>query len=146
MIEMLVTISIAAILLGVALPSYTNITATYRAKGAASDIYFSLIRARSEAARLNESITITPSASGWNAGWTVTGTDSSSNTITLLVQGASSGVSITGGPANIVYMSSGRIKGSTSPSFTVSSSNGKGEKRCVSIDLSGRPNVTSAAC
>lgn len=136
--ELLVVMGIVAILLGVALPSYTSLTATYRVKGVSSEIYLSLIRARSEAARLNQSITIAPkSTSNWKTGWTLKDTGSN----TLYSEDASSGVSITGGPTSIVYMSSGRIKGTTSPSFAIASSNGRGETRCVSVDPSGRPYV-----
>lgn len=142
LVELMVVLSIAAILLGLALPSYTNLTATYRVKSASSELYLSLIRARGEAARLNQSITVTPNASGWQAGWTVTDTGSN----TLYSEDASSGVSVSGGPTSLVYMSSGRIKGTTSPSFSIADATGHGEKRCVSVDLSGRPYVQGAAC
>lgn len=141
-IELMVTLSIVAILMTVAVPSYNNLIATSRVKSASSEIYLSLVRARSEAARLNQSVTITPNSSQWTAGWLIA--DGSSNT--LYSENATSNVLISGGPTSVTYMSSGRVKGTTAPSFSIAASNGHGEKRCVSVDLSGRPYVKAAQC
>lgn len=141
-IELLTTITVAAILMAIAVPSYSNLIATNRVKAAASEIFMSLIRARSEAAKLNRTVTLTPISSSWKKGWNIT----AGSTTPIFTVGESTNVSITGGPSSIVYMSSGRIQGSTSPAFAIAALDGQGEKRWVCVDLTGRPAVKTAAC
>jgi hypothetical protein len=45
----------------------------------------------------------------------------------------------------VVYLPNGRIKGSAAAAFSLSV-NGSLLHRCVRVDLSGRPNLTSQEC
>ena len=49
------------------------------------------------------------------------------------------------GPTSVIFLPSGRVKGSTEPSWDISIA-GQSQHRCVSLDLSGRPYQTSSAC
>src|SRR5215467_9534925 len=71
MTELGVTVTIAAILATIALPSFQGIIATQRARTYASALYASLSKARSEAITLNANVTVQPKAGGWNAGWQI---------------------------------------------------------------------------
>lgn len=82
LIEMAVTIAIAAILAAIAIPAYRSMTATNRVTGAVNAFASSLALARSEAIARGEQVAVCPSANatggnptcdkgGWQEGWIV---------------------------------------------------------------------------
>ena len=87
LIELLVVIVIAAILMGIAVPSYKNITTSYRISGEINGLLGDMQFARAEAVKEGQNVTIcastnatssAPTCSGtsWNGGWIVFPTSS----------------------------------------------------------------------
>jgi type IV fimbrial biogenesis protein FimT len=150
LIELLVVIGVIAILSTVATPSFIGIIAKHRAKATASDLHLALVKARSEALKRNVTVKINPNASGWAQGWTIQDENStgcsSSTPCVIESYPAPKGVAITGGPTNVEYQSSGRVKGSTAPSFLITSSSVATVQRCVAASTSGRPTVKEGTC
>lgn len=141
LIELLVTISIIGILSAIALPSFREFVDGQRIKTASFEVFSSLIYARSEAIKRNGDVAIIPASGGWQNGWTVAPVNGS----TLSQQAAYSGLTIAG-PAGITYNGGGRLKASATP-FAISSSTSTSiSPRCISIDLSGRPNSKMGNC
>lgn len=141
--ELLAVVTILAILATVAAPSFSELIASQRAKGAATDVFTALLRTRSEAIKRNTDVTLAPkTAGGWEGGWTVAHPVTAN--LMLLDHGGVRGGTITG-PAAVVYQPNGRIKGATAPSFDIRVS-GAAQGRCISVDLSGRPFQQSNAC
>lgn len=141
LIELLITISIIGILSSIALPSFREFVGGQRVKTASFEIFSSLAYARSEAIKRNAEVTVTPASGGWQNGWAMTAGGS-----TLNQQAAFSGVTITGPAVNIIYNGSGRLKASATPFSISSSTSASTSPRCISIDLSGRPNSKIGAC
>ncbi len=139
LIEMMLTLVVLGILTTLALPSFSNLVARHRTKSAATDLYVALVKARSEAVKRNAAVTLAPSAGGWQAGWQVL----DAGNIVLDAHEAAQGVTINGGPVNVVYQSSGRIVGNAAPVFMVSSLAASSYRQCVSASVSGRPYVKS---
>ena len=143
LIELMIVIAIIGILAALAVPSFSEMIGAQRIKGMSADLHVSLMRARSEAIKRNRDVTIAPvTANSWTSGWTIADPDNVGNFIEN--HGAVLSVTATG-PANIVYQSSGRINAAAAPEFNISAT-GTVTKRCVSIDLSGRPYVKPAVC
>ena len=137
LIEMMVTVSILAILLGVAVPSFQSFVANQKVKSASYDLSMALVAARSEAVKRNADITIAPeTVDDWVSGWTVKW-----GATTLLKQQALTGVTITKGPSTIVYKASGRPTAGSN--FEI---HGSSAIRCVKVDTSGIPSTQSVAC
>lgn len=136
----MITLAVAAILLGVGIPSFTDFIRNQELKTASSDVASMLLFARSEAIKRNATVLVTPHASGWQEGWTVTLNDAG-NTL-LGSQGKFSRATITSAATAITYGSSGRVVGAL-PSFTIS---GTGKVRCVRVTLTGIPNTEASAC
>src|SRR5262249_7815089 len=138
--------SITAILVGIAVPSFSAFTLQQRVKAAAGDLYLEMSKARSEAVRRNTNITVLPtnSVSGWQGGWGIQ--DPANSSGYLDSHAAVGGVTITTSATNIVYQGSGRIQGGSTLQFQISSGGTSATARCVQLDASGRPYLKAAAC
>jgi type IV fimbrial biogenesis protein FimT len=78
LIELMVTLSLVAILAMLAVPSFNGAIASNRLSSATNEVYISLVQAKSEAVRRGQRITVCASANGtscsndgngWNTGW-----------------------------------------------------------------------------
>ena len=138
--ELAVTVAVAAILTTVAVPSFSSLMASQRAKSTASELYVTLMRTRSEAIMRNANIQAAPTGSAWNQGWQIT--DQNGNALDN--HGAITGVTITG-PATLTFRPSGRVQAGAAQMFVVTSTLGASVSyECVSLSLNGRPYMTAA--
>lgn len=78
-IELMVVVSIVAVLAALAGPSFTPLMERWRVRSATEDLASTLYFARSEAIKRGGGITIAASG-GWNSGWKVTHTQDSITT------------------------------------------------------------------
>jgi type IV fimbrial biogenesis protein FimT len=141
--ELMAVVTIIAILGAMAAPSFSQLVASQRSKGVASDLFTSLTRARSEAIKRNAEVTLMPATAGnWQAGWRIPNPANSGNVLDN--HGPVPGITVNG-PANVVYLASGRLKNATAPSFQISAA-AVPQVRCVGVDLSGRPFQKMSAC
>jgi len=141
LVELMLALTVLGILASLALPSLSDLVKGQRVKTASSDVYASLIYARSEAIKRAADVTVVPNTTDWAAGWKVkdpSGTD-------LKVQDAIAGITVSPAAATITFRRDGRIGGTATVEFILSSSpaNAKVTARCVQISLSGRPNIRS---
>jgi len=145
LIEMMVTISIVAILLGAGVPSFSSFLISQRVKSAASEISSMLNFARSEAIKRNNNVVITQAPGGWQNGWTVTTTLSGVTTTIDQHEAFSSGVAITGTASNITYSGMGRLMAAAGQSFSIRSAP---PTKCVTVGItvSGMPNSKIVSC
>ena len=140
LIELMVTLTVLVIMLGIGVPSFKNFLATQRVKSTAFDMAAALLMARSEAVKRNTVITIAPvGGTDWTTGWTV-----KDSATTLMQQAATSGLRITANDDSLIYRGTGRVGATTS--FEVASTTNADAKRCVKVDLTGLPTTTTGAC
>jgi type IV fimbrial biogenesis protein FimT len=71
-IELMTVVAILAVFASLAAPSMADLLASTAVKGAQSDFYATLIRARSEAIKRRANATVAPIGADWTTGWTVT--------------------------------------------------------------------------
>ena len=148
LIEMLTVLTVVGILAMTAAPSFSPLIASKRAEAAATDLYISLVTARSEATKRNADATLAQKTGGWQLGWLVSVVDPSDAAATLIIDDhpATNGIAVAG-PTTVVYQSSGRVQGNTTPAFVVKAVHGSStEQRWVCVDLSGRPLAKASAC
>jgi type IV fimbrial biogenesis protein FimT len=142
LIELMIVVTLLAVMLGIGIPSFRGFIAGQRVKTIAYDFATALLVARSEAIKRNATVTIAPTGS-WVGGWTV----STGTTPTILAtQQPASNVTITTNPnptASVVYQGNGRIASSLTFQFSAS---GTDSVRCVSVNVSGVPNTTTTSC
>ncbi|HZN86573.1 MAG TPA: GspH/FimT family pseudopilin [Burkholderiales bacterium] len=139
--ELLIVMTVLAILVAAGLPSFGEFVRNQRLKTASFDLFSTLVVARSEAINRNASVTLAPVVAGnWSGGWTVT---AAGGTV-IRSQEAIPDITIAG-PDNLVYSGSGRLSGAVAQ-FSLTASGSNVVNRCISIDLSGRPVSKAAAC
>ena len=145
--ELMIVLTILAVLIGAGVPSFGEFIRNQRVKTASFDLFSSLVAARSEAIARNTSVTVTPtSTANWADGWTIRYVDATSgSTVTLRDQAAMPSLTITG-PTSLVYRGSGRLSGTATPQFSLTASGTTVVSRCINVDLSGRPVSKAAAC
>jgi type IV fimbrial biogenesis protein FimT len=147
--ELLITVVMTSVLAALATPSFRSFIAGQRIKTVSFDVMSTLTMARSEAIKRQLTVTVTPGTGGWMGGWTVTepggtalGTQSALKdlSISCFADGVASACSTA-----ISYASSGRLVGAARPAIQISSTD-TNSVRCISIDLSGRPNSKVGSC
>ena len=141
LIELMVVMTVMAIMLGIGIPAFREFTAAQRVKSVSYDLVASLLQARSEAVKRNATVTVTQGAGGWTDGWTV-----ATGGTTLATTAAANQVTIAPNPDTttaITYQGTGRI--ASTLRFQISGAN-TAAVRCVTITTSGVPNSTTASC
>lgn len=144
LIELIVVLTVAAVLMGIGIPSFREFTATQKVKGAAFDFAAALLLARSEAVKRNATVTMTQTGGSWSNGWTV-----ASGGTTLSTQGSLGTVDITpidpSTTTAVSYQGNGRLDPATTLSFEFATAHTK-QVRCLTIRSDGVPNTTSTSC
>ncbi len=138
LVELMIAISVLGILSAVALPSLTDLVRGQRVKSATSDVFASLIYARSEAIKRAADVRIVPNTPDWATGWRVQDTGGN----TLKVQDAIAGVTVSPAAATITFRRDGRLTAVATVEFVLSSPASTAiTARCVRLSPSGRPNI-----
>lgn len=138
LVELMIAIAVLGILSAVALPSLTNLVRGQRVKSATSDVFASLIYARSEAIKRAADVRIVPNTTDWAAGWRVQ--DAGGNN--LKIQDAIAGITVSPAAATITFRRDGRLTAVATVELILSSpDNAAITARCVRLSPSGRPNI-----
>ena len=143
--EVMIALAVLGVLAAVGLPAMRDLVIGGRIRSGASDLYESMLIARSEAIKRNTEVRVVPASSGWAGGWTVQ--IASSGTV-LRSRDATSGITMsTTASGSVCYKLDGRLSlGSpctaTVPRITSYSSEYPTiPARCVMLDASGRPSI-----
>jgi type IV fimbrial biogenesis protein FimT len=154
LVELMVTVAVMAILLGIAVPSFNEVMLGSKLSSFASSLSGSALLARSEAIKRNAPVTLCVSSTGtacgtgsWEQGWIVI-----SGATVLHSHGAlPSGLKVIESAAvdQIVFRPTG--VGATSATFTVCRATPSvgGQERVVTISATGRADIektTNGAC
>jgi type IV fimbrial biogenesis protein FimT len=146
-LEIMIVLTIAGILAAIAMPSFDNQIRLQRLKGASTELYLSLMFARSEAIKRNAKIDVRRNAAGWMEGWYVriqdTGEDlrvnEKLNNITLKCNINSDPAADTC-PLRVTFEGSGRPT-SIIEFRLYDDDRTEIQARCVTMSMSGRPAV-----
>lgn len=147
LIEMMVVVALAAIMLGLAAPSFRDLIVGQRVKTAAFAFSNAAMQARSEAIKRNQAVALVPLVAGnWGSGWQIRIV---SVAVPLSQQDAYPGVVVASvapkvTASQVVYEGNGRL-GAAVDELRVSDEAG-GHARCISFDLSGLPKSRLGSC
>ena len=152
LIELIVTLTIAGILMAVAAPSMQNFVSGSRLTTQVNDLLADISISRSEAIKRNTTAGVCVTASGgtscvpsgnWANGWMVYA-DVSGVTTPIKTHEALSGKNTLTGPDAVVYSKSGLLS-SGSGVFTLCDPARK-KTRVVTIVTTGRPTISEGSC
>jgi len=140
-IEVMVTLAVLVILIGLAVPGFREIFLAQGVKTASSDVFSGLVLARSEAVARNTTVTLSPSGGNWSDGWTIF--DSRGDVVRR--QDRLRQVVISG-PSSVTYNGAGRLTTGTTSIILMANGGRVTHARCISIELSGRPVQKQEGC
>jgi type IV fimbrial biogenesis protein FimT len=152
-VELMVTLSLAAILASLAVPSLGFLLSNNHATSITNDLVSSIRLARSEAVSRSQLVTLCPSTDGnscaattnWSGGWIIRDATGLIRAYPPITQ-AFAGSTLTGSSNNLVFQATGFQTGAD---FTFDLNVPKctmGNNRRVVITPQGRPGVVKVAC
>jgi type IV fimbrial biogenesis protein FimT len=158
-VELMITIFVAAILMGLALPSFRELTIRSNITQANNQLVLALNTARSEAVRRGtwvEVVNTTSSTNKWTAGWQIIADTNFSQTFTsdpivalqggvptgYSVCGNATGATGIGGNWTVIFNASGALTQSTSFDINVNRPDGN-KTQAARITVLGSGEVTS---
>ena len=138
-IELMIAVVILAILSSIAAPAFREMIIASRVRSAASDLYESALRARSEAITRNAAIDVVPSGGGWAGGWTV---QLAADGTVLSTYGALTSVTVAANAGgNLSFRLDGRVSSNVRQIVLYSGEYTSIQPRCVYVDAAGRPSI-----
>ncbi|MHB8473215.1 MAG: GspH/FimT family pseudopilin [Gammaproteobacteria bacterium] len=160
LIELVVTISVAAILMALAVPSFRSTIQNNRVTGQANEFITSLTMARSEAVKRGRNAYVCISSDGatckgtnWAVGWLIwvsgntAGTWDATETTLRVHEALPTGSTLTeaGGAASVQFNPDGSAGAAVT--FTLSAAGCTGnQRRTISVSATGQPSVATLAC
>jgi len=145
LIELMVALAVLAVLIGLAVPSFTEVSLSGKLRSLANTLVASATLGRSEAIKRNAAVTLCASSDGatctgsWHEGWIVRISDGS---VLQAQPAAPTGYRITGADS-IVFQPSGLGATSTNLIICRSSPSAGSQERVVGVTLTGRASVSS---
>lgn len=133
--ELMVALAIVAILVVIAIPAYNGLMPRYRLNGAARQVMGDLINARMNAVKLNTTMSITFTGSGYTISNASSG---GSYNVTFNIQDHYSGVTINPVPSGFAFISRGATEDSGSHTVTLINSAGSRE---VAVNVAGQIRI-----
>ena len=163
LVELMMTLTVAAVLLGVAVPSFAALLREARLSVVANDLHAAIFFTRSEAIKHGRRVTICTSADalscgigiGWHAGWIVfddrngNGLRESDETIMRVGAAQPPGLIVTGNTPlrnHVSYIATGKtrsVSGALQMGTITACENGRA--RQIVINAAGRPRVVRDA-
>ena len=144
-IELMVVLTVASVLLVVALPGLRDIMIGQQLKSMTFDLTADLILARSEALKRNNNVSLSAVSTNWNQGWIITA-DASGERLAEREAGSAEVIFVSA-PTRITFDANGRVIAPTTQlRQTLRVGSGAAISRCVALDLSGRAQSSKGAC
>ena len=140
LVELLITLSIAAILMALAVPNFSSTIKSSRITTQANELVSSLNYARSEAIRRGTNVTASRADVNWQNGWVI-----ASGGTALRIHEAFDGTSTLEGTATTVtYRGTGAVTDDIT--FTLCDDRANSTGRIITISVTGRASVSETAC
>lgn len=155
LLELMITITVAAVVLGVGVPSFMGLMQSSRATAYTNELAIALNLARSEAIRRGRVVTLCGTADGttcqngtdWTGGWIVTTTPAAASGLLRAWPGVAGGANaITASAASVAFQPRGGT-GTIATTLTVRMPNCTGERvRHLAVNRVGHVSTTRSAC
>lgn len=143
LVELMITLSVAAILMALAVPNFTTTIKNNRLTTQANELISSINYARSEAIRRGTSVSLESGSTNWHTGWTIKDKDSA---VIRNHEAFDSGSSLVGSVTTVTYKGTGFISAAAAITYTLCDDRSGETGRTITISLTGRPSVANVTC
>ncbi len=148
-IELLVAVAVAAIILALGVPSFTNVIKNNRLSTQANSIITAIAIARSEAAKLGQSVVLTATDGSdgnneWGPGWKVTNTGGTTTYLTQEALQGSSTLDSEGDFTTFTFSPSGWVD--NADVFDLCDDRTGETGRQITLTATGRVSVANLTC
>lgn len=109
LVEMMITIAVAAILIAIVMPSLENVAANNALSSTTRDLITTINTARSQSISTRTDILVAPADGGWGTGWSITYDNAAAENSQDFEPGDGVTVSRTGG--SLTFLSRGGLQG-----------------------------------
>lgn len=154
LIELMVTLTVAAILMGLAVPAFRSFLQNDRLMTQANQLSMSLYMARAEAVKQDTTVLVCASANGttcsgagtWEQGWIVLSTQPGSTPVQVN-SALSTGTTLraTGGASQVSFQSTGTVTAAAAVGFKLCDARGGANARYLQVNVTGNvvasPNI-----
>jgi type IV fimbrial biogenesis protein FimT len=140
LLELMVTLAVLGIILGLAVPSMRQFILNQRVVNASYDLSGAMQFARSEATKRKVDVVISQAAGGWQNGWNIV--NSADNSV-LRTHDPFPDLAVTASLTSITYRHTGRTTTAAGATFTLDASPATSgvKSRCLMLNLSGMVSV-----
>ncbi len=143
LVELLITLTIAAILISLASPSFSSMIKNNRIASQADELILSLNYARSEAISRGESVSLNSGSVNWHEGWTVDTGDGTTIRNYAALEGSTT---LVGSASTLEYRGNGFFAGDGAITFTLCDDRENSTGRAISVSLTGRVENNNMLC
>lgn len=144
LVELMVTIAIAAILLGVAMPAFQSTIRNNAVRATTNDLISSINLARQQSMSMRTKVELSPSGGGWDDGWALTFDESSAGEDAEFTPRRNVSITSSGGNAGLVFRSRGGLQGGGNIQFTIEHDDSSTSSRTICVSFFGK--VTHEGC
>lgn len=141
LVEMMVTVAVAAILISIAMPSLNRIADSNALKATTRDLVSTINTARSQSISTRTDVKVEPATGGWADGWSITYGSAAIEASQDYIPRDGVTVSRVGTNDSMTFLSRGGLSGGGAATLTVCHQN-LGNGRTISVSFLGK--VTTA--
>lgn len=144
LVELMVTIAVAAILIGIAMPSLSNLSASNALKSTTRDLISTINTARSQSISTRTQIQVNPAGGGWGAGWSIVYENDAVEESQDFKPQEDVSIARTGGSGGLTFLPRGGLQGGPT-TFTVCHDK-LGNGRIISVSFLGKISTEVGSC
>lgn len=142
LVELMVTVAIAAILLGIAMPAFQSTARNNAVRATTTDLISSINLARQQSMSMRTQVALSPAGGGWSNGWELTFDDSSAGEDAVFTPRRN--VSITSSSTDLVFRPRGGLESGGNIEFTIVHDDSSTSSRTICVSFFGK--VTHEGC
>lgn len=144
LVELMVTVAIAAILLGVAMPAFQSMSRNNAVRATTNDLISSINLARQQSMSMRTGVTVSPASGGWDDGWELTFDDAAAGEDAEFTPRRNVSITSSSGNADLVFSSRGGLQSGGNIQFTIVHENSSTSSRTICVSFFGK--VTHEGC
>lgn len=144
LIELMVTIAVAAILIGIALPSFQTVSRNNAVRATTNDLISTINLARQQSLSMRTQVEVAPIAGGWGNGWTISFADNSAGEDAEFLPRDKVSITSSGDNAALAFRARGGLQGGGDIEFNIVHEDSDTASRTICVSFFGK--VTQEGC